>query len=122
MASSTRFGVEPATSQPQIAATGAFTDQLTEAIDKGVKRLLSLQADEGYWLGELEADTTLESDYIFYLQILGRADQDRISKLANYVRRRQLADGGWNIYAGGPSELNASIKAYFALKLAGDAA
>src|SRR3979409_2043480 len=40
--------------------------------------------------------------------------------LANYVRRRQLADGGWPIYPGGPSELNATCKAYFALKLAGD--
>jgi squalene-hopene/tetraprenyl-beta-curcumene cyclase len=32
-----------------------------------------------------------------------------------------LPDGGWNIYEGGPSEVNASVKAYFALKLAGHA-
>src|SRR5437016_2781333 len=82
MASSTRFGVEAATSQPQIAATGTFTDELTEAIGRGVKHLLSLQASEGFWLGELEADTTLESDYIFYLHILDKADPQRISKLA----------------------------------------
>ena len=44
----------------------------------------------------------------------------RIAKLANYVRQRQLPDGGWSIYPGGPSELNATCKAYFALKLAGD--
>ena len=120
MASSTRFGVEAATGQPQIAATGAFTDELTEAINKAAKHLLSLQASEGYWIGELEADTTLESDYIFYLHILDKADPQRVSKLANYIRRRQLPDGGWNIYFGGPSELNATVKAYFALKLAGD--
>ena len=120
MASSTRFGVEPATGQPQIAATGAFSDELTEAIDRGAKHLLSLQASEGYWVGELEADTTLESDYIFYLHILDKADPQRVGKLANYIRQRQLPDGGWNIYFGGPSELNATVKAYFALKLAGD--
>src|SRR2546425_1109915 len=120
MASSTRFGVEAATSQPQIAATGTFTDELTEAIGRGVKHLLALQASEGYWLGELEADTTLESDYIFYLHVLGKADPERIAKLANYVRRRQLEDGGWNIYYSGPSELNATVKAYVALQLAGD--
>jgi squalene-hopene/tetraprenyl-beta-curcumene cyclase len=34
----------------------------------------------------------------------------------------QLPEGGWSIYPGGPSELNATCKAYFALKLAGDAA
>ena len=50
----------------------------------------------------------------------GKADPARIAKLANYVRRKQLADGGWNIYPGGPSELNATCKAYFALKLVGD--
>ena len=96
-------------------------ERLTEAIDRGVSHLLSLQTSEGYWSGELEADTTLESDYIFYLNVLGKADQTRVSKLANYVRRRQLSDGGWNIYFGGPSELNATVKAYVALKLAGDA-
>jgi squalene-hopene/tetraprenyl-beta-curcumene cyclase len=82
--------------------------------------LLSLQAKPGYWLGELEADSTLESDYIYYLYVLGKAEPTRIAKLANYVRRKQLADGGWSIYPGGPSELNATCKAYFALKLAGD--
>src|SRR6202030_1373450 len=121
MASSTRFGVEAPAGQPQIAATGVITDELTEAVGRGVNHLLSLQASEGYWLGELEADTTLESDYIFYLHILDKADPQRVSKLANYIRQRQLPDGGWNIYFGGPSELNATVKAYFALKLAGDA-
>ena len=99
-----------------------LAERLSEAIDRGANYLLSLQASEGYWLGELEADTTLESDYIFYLHVIGKARPDRIAKLANYVRRRQLEDGGWNIYFGGPSELNATIKAYVALRLAGDPA
>ena len=98
----------------------AVAESLLDAIDRGVSHLLSLQASEGYWLGELEADTTLESDYIFYLNVIGKAHPGRIAKLANYVRRRQLEDGGWNIYYGGPSELNATVKAYVALRLAGD--
>jgi squalene-hopene/tetraprenyl-beta-curcumene cyclase len=118
MASSTRIGFDSAVSP--IAATSAFAEQLREAIDRGVKHLFSLQASEGYWIGELEADTTLESDYIFYLHILDKADPQRVAKLANYIRQRQLPDGGWNIYFGGPAELNATVKAYFALKLAGD--
>ncbi|MDE3154131.1 MAG: squalene--hopene cyclase [Acidobacteriota bacterium] len=97
-----------------------LADRLATAIDRGVERLLAWQTTDGYWLGELEADTTLESDYILYLHVLGRADRTRIDKLANYIRRRQLADGGWNIYEDGPSELNATVKAYVALKLAGD--
>jgi squalene-hopene/tetraprenyl-beta-curcumene cyclase len=97
-----------------------FAARLEDSIERGANHLLSLQYEEGYWLGELEADTTLESDYIYYLFVLGKAETQRITKLANYVRRRQLPDGGWSIYPGGPSELNATAKAYFALKLAGD--
>jgi squalene-hopene/tetraprenyl-beta-curcumene cyclase len=94
--------------------------RLENAIERGREHLLSLQNDAGFWVGELEADTTLESDYIYYLYVLGKPEPQRIAKLANYIRRRQLPDGGWNLYPGGPSELNATCKAYFALKLAGD--
>jgi squalene-hopene/tetraprenyl-beta-curcumene cyclase len=95
-------------------------ERLQRTIDRSVQHLLSSQASEGYWRGELEADTTLESDYILYLYVLGQ--RDRVAKLATYIRRRQLADGGWNIYEGGPAELNATVKAYVALRLAGDPA
>jgi squalene-hopene/tetraprenyl-beta-curcumene cyclase len=91
-----------------------------KAIERSAQWLLDAQAQEGYWWGELEADTTLESDYILYEFILGRAPRTKIEKLANYIRRHQLEDGGWNIYFGGPAELNATVKAYFSLKLAGD--
>jgi squalene-hopene/tetraprenyl-beta-curcumene cyclase len=121
LATGTRIGLDrPA---PGIAPLWHGNDgaaSLEQAIENGANHLLSLQAEEGYWLGELEADTTLESDYIYYLYVLGKADPVRIEKLANYVRRRQLPDGGWNIFPGGPSDLNATCKAYFALKLVGD--
>src|SRR5260370_13319589 len=94
--------------------------RLEKTIERGASHLLSIQGEEGYWQGEVEAAPTLESDFIYYLPVLGKADPGRIAKLANYVRRSQLSDGGWSIYPGGPSELNATCKAYFGLKLAGD--
>jgi squalene-hopene/tetraprenyl-beta-curcumene cyclase len=97
-----------------------YADRLDLSLEWANAYLFSVQHADGYWLGELEADTTLESDYIFYLHVLGQLDSPRVPKLATVIRRNQLADGGWNIYAGGPSELNATVKAYFALKLAGD--
>jgi squalene-hopene/tetraprenyl-beta-curcumene cyclase len=97
-------------------------DRLRDAVRRSTQHLLSLQAPEGYWVGELQADTTLESDYIFYLHVIRKSEPHRIAKLANYIRRHQLPDGGWNIYVGGPSELNATIKAYLGLRLAGDSA
>jgi squalene-hopene/tetraprenyl-beta-curcumene cyclase len=121
MASSVRMGGEIAVAPAPLKwLQEDWAEKLESTIERGANHLLSLQTEAGYWVGELEADTTLESDYIYYLFVLGKADPDRIEKLANYVRQRQLPDGGWSIYPGGPSELNATCKAYFALKLAGD--
>jgi squalene-hopene/tetraprenyl-beta-curcumene cyclase len=96
--------------------------RVQRAVERAARHLLNAQEREGYWWAELEADTTLESDYIPYLHVLGRGKSDKIPKLAKYVRERQLPDGGWNIFYGGPAELNATVKAYVALRLAGDAA
>jgi squalene-hopene/tetraprenyl-beta-curcumene cyclase len=124
LATSTRIGTASGVAAPSLLREErrSWTAGLESAIERGAEHLLSLQVEEGFWLGELEADTTLESDYIYYLHVLGKADPERIAKLANYVRQRQLPDGGWSLYPGGPSELNATCKAYFALKLAGDPA
>ena len=121
MGSYVRLGEElPVAPAPSPWRQENWAEQVEKAVESGTEYLLSMQAEEGYWHGELEADTTLESDYIYYLHVLGKADPERIAKLANYVRRKQMPDGGWPIFPGGPSELNATSKAYFALKLAGD--
>jgi squalene-hopene/tetraprenyl-beta-curcumene cyclase len=91
------------------------------------EHLLSLQNPDGYWCALLTADTTLESDYIL-LQlwmhppadgIWAPPDRGRIDRAAARILSKQLPDGGFNIYVKGPSEISASVKAYFALKLAG---
>ena len=88
--------------------------------------LLALQKPEGYWCGDLLADTTLESDYVL-LQLWLHPPREgvwdppsrpRIEKTKRAILDRQLSDGGFNIYPGGPSDVSASIKAYTALKLA----
>jgi squalene-hopene/tetraprenyl-beta-curcumene cyclase len=94
--------------------------RLDAALERAVKHLLSLQTSDGYWWGELEADTTLESDCILLHHILQDGEDERIRKFANYIRKKQQTDGGWNIYPCGPSDLSTSVKAYYALKLAGD--
>ena len=97
-----------------------FETIVERAVGRATDWLLAAQAQEGYWWGELEADTTLESDYILYLHLLGDLESEKVTKLANYIRRHQLPDGGWNIYYDGPSDLNATVKAYVALRMAGD--
>ena len=89
------------------------------AVDAARRYLFSQQSEEGYWCGELEADSTLESDYILLHALLGTGNQARVDKAARYILNHQNEDGGWNIYAGGASNVSASVKAYFGLKLAG---
>ncbi len=100
----------------------ASLDQVTEAIDSSCDFLLSRQSAEGYWCGELEADTTLESDYIMLHTLLGTGDPARMERAIAEILRHQKEDGGWPIYRGGPSNISATVKAYFALKLMGRSA
>ena len=94
--------------------------RVAAAIDASRKYLFSLQETEhGYWCGELGADSTLESDYILLHRLLGTEDPARTQKCANEILTRQNEDGGFPIYNGGPSNISASVKAYFALKMAG---
>src|SRR5438309_9231270 len=98
---------------------GNAAERVSAAISAARQHLFSTQHEEGYWCGELEADTTLESDYIMLHTLLGTGDSERFQKAARYILQHQNEDGGWPIYAGGPSNVSASVKAYFGLKLAG---
>jgi squalene-hopene/tetraprenyl-beta-curcumene cyclase len=95
------------------------TDDLLQAISRAQENLLQQQRADGHWCGELIVDSTLCSDFVLYMHWGGEMDEGIQDRCIRHIVRRQLPDGGWNIYYGGPSEINASVKAYFALKLAG---
>jgi squalene-hopene/tetraprenyl-beta-curcumene cyclase len=78
-----------------------------------------MQKAEGHWVGELQGDTILESEYVFLMAFLGREGDEVCRKAARYILRQQMPEGGWNNYPGGPADLSVSVKAYFALKLTG---
>ena len=96
-----------------------FAERLQTALTRSQNFLLRQQKPEGYWVGELMVDSTLVSDTVAYHHWNRSADPEWQRKAVNHIFSMQLADGGWNIYHGGPSEVNATIKAYLALKLAG---
>ena len=99
--------------------SGLLRSDLREAIQRAQEALLGIQdQEEGFWCSELRADTTLESDYVMLLHFMDRADPIRIQKLARRIVSQQLPDGGWPIYRNGPSDLSATVKAYWALKFA----
>src|ERR1700690_411153 len=92
------------------------------AIDGARNSLFSEQHEEGNWCGELEADATLEADYIVLHVLLGTGNPERLAKKARFILEHQNVDGGWGIYFRGPSNVSASVKCYFSLKLAGSSA
>jgi squalene-hopene/tetraprenyl-beta-curcumene cyclase len=89
------------------------------AVRRSQEYLLSLQKPEGYWNGELMVDATLVADKLAYHHWNGKVDKEWQRKAVNHLFSMQLPDGGWNIYYGGPAEVNATIKCYLGLKLAG---
>ncbi len=93
---------------------------LDEAVARAGKSLLALQHAGGHWVFELEADATMPSEFILLQHYLGRIEPDLQARIARYIRATQGADGGWPLFYGGVLDLSASVKAYFALKAAGD--
>lgn len=93
---------------------------LNKAIKKAQDRLLSLQHEDGYWVFELEADCTIPAEYIMMMHYLDDIDETLQAKIANYLRSRQSEDGSFPLFTGGPGDISCSVKAYYALKMAGD--
>ena len=112
---------------PSLQIADALVTACAQAKRRAVSYLLGKQTEEGYWNADLTADTTLESDFVL-LELWRNPPQNGvwnpptrplIDKAVRSILARQLPDGGFNIYADGPSELSATVKAYTALKLAG---
>ena len=89
------------------------------SMQKACRLLLRKQDSNGFWCGELEGDTILESEFILLLAFLGRENTDVARRAARYILEKQLPTGGWNLYPHGAIDVNGSVKAYFALKLTG---
>ena len=99
---------------------GAFSfAELEQAIKRSQIWLLGQQKPAGYWIGELVVDCTLVADVVAYRHWNGKVDAQWQRKAVHHIFSLQMPAGGWNIYHGGPAEINATIKAYLALKLAG---
>ena len=100
--------------------TGWKTHGLDQAITRAVASLLAVQHTDGHWVFELEADATIPSEYILLQHYLGQVEPELQAKIALFIRGQQGEDGGWPLFHGGGLDVSCSVKAYFALKAAGD--
>ncbi|MDB6147798.1 MAG: sqhC, partial [Spartobacteria bacterium] len=106
--------------RPAVADSYSASDaEISQAMTLAQENLFRQQRADGHWCGELLVDSTLCSDFVLFMHWLGEVDGHLQERSVRHILKRQGGDGGWNIYYGGPSEINASVKAYFALKLAG---
>ncbi|HEX4406445.1 MAG TPA: squalene--hopene cyclase [Polyangia bacterium] len=114
--------VRPSASEPRLVGL-ALPSPNAGAVARAAARardwLLARQDAAGFWCGELEGDTTLESYIILLEAFFGRRGSARSTALARVIRDEALATGGWAQYPGGPAEISVSVLSYFALKLAG---
>ena len=92
---------------------------LESAIRNCQEYLLDTQYREGYWWGELESNATITAEYLMLTHFLGIGEKRRWAQVSRYLLSCQREDGTWAVYYGGPGDLNITVEAYFALKLAG---
>ncbi|MGA8706391.1 MAG: squalene--hopene cyclase [Steroidobacteraceae bacterium] len=93
---------------------------LESAIASAREALIALQRAAGHWVFELEADCTIPAEYIMMMHFLDEIDEALQAKIAVYLRSHQASHGGWALYHNGAFNISCSVKAYYALKLAGD--
>jgi len=107
---------------PAHSSHAGVPDKLRDCLLRSQEAVLRMQnPEDGYWCALLFGDTTIDSDTIMLLNFLGRGSSVKIRRLANHLLNQQNPDGGWPIYRHGPSDVSATVKAYWALKFAGHA-
>ena len=111
---------------PALESTARLRDlppkqsDVDRAIDHAIQSMLARQRQDGHWVFELEADATIPAEYVLLTHYLGEPEPARETRIASYLRRTQGPHGGWPLLEGGPFNLSATVKAYFALKVIGD--
>ena len=95
---------------------------IDRSIDAATDALLGLQRPDGHWVFELEADATIPAEYVLLRHYLAEpVDVPLETRIGAYLRRTQGEHGGWPLFHDGAFDMSASVKAYFALKMIGDA-
>ncbi|MGA7383729.1 MAG: squalene--hopene cyclase, partial [Methylocella sp.] len=103
------------------APTAPALAEIEAAVSGATQALLAAQREDGHFIFELEADVSIPAEYILFKHYLGEpADAGLEAKIAAFIRRRQAAHDGWPLFTDGAFNISSSVKAYFALKAAGD--
>jgi squalene-hopene/tetraprenyl-beta-curcumene cyclase len=98
---------------------GELVGPVRNAIVRARHLLVTRQRCDGSWRGRQSGDASLASQLVFLLTYLERDDSELAHQCAATILNEQRTDGGWSAASEGPPDVNASVQAYFALKLTG---
>lgn len=96
-----------------------FLAKLDHAIGRSQEYFRREQHPTGYWHRPLEANATMDAQYIFFMHFMGRVNPERQARIVAHLLTTQLDDGSWALYPGAGGHISNTIEAYFAMKLAG---
>ena len=94
-------------------------DALINAIEHSKNYLLSRQDPDGFWVDELESNTTITAELIFLMHFVGKLNKNTQNKCVQYLLNKQRKDGSWAIYYDAPGCVSTTIESYMAMKMAG---
>jgi squalene-hopene/tetraprenyl-beta-curcumene cyclase len=95
-------------------------DAVEIALKAGVDHLISRQDAGGWWKGVMRTNVTMDAEDLLLRQFLGILTEDDLTSAARWIRSQQREDGTWATFFGGPGDLDTTVEAYVALRLAGD--
>ena len=84
----TRLQEIPEPTRPHAGDT--VSEPARRALGRATERLLAEQDAAGFWCGELEGDSILQSEYILLKFIVGQEDDPRLGKIGNYLREHDF--------------------------------
>lgn len=109
----------PGPTDPDFSIPDSPANGLNQAIARSQEYHFSKQYEEGYWVEELESNSTITAEYIFFMHFMGIDDPARRERMKNYLLKLQREDGGWNLFFGQPADISTTVEAYVALKMCG---
>jgi squalene-hopene/tetraprenyl-beta-curcumene cyclase len=101
------------------AAGSDLATAVHRAIERAQERFLVLQSPQGYWHAPLEANVSMDAQYIIFNRFMERSRPDIEERLAKHVRETQQRDGSWPLFVNGPGHIGVSVESYTALRLLG---
>jgi squalene-hopene/tetraprenyl-beta-curcumene cyclase len=93
---------------------------LEKAIEDALNWLDDNQSPEGFWVGMLESNSCMESEWLLAMHFLGVRQDPKKEKMVQSILNAQRDDGSWETYYNAPAgDINTTVEAYAALRSTG---